>query len=141
MHRRFKGQCRRREALLWVGGRGQKACAHGKISLFLNNEPVFNDFGAFLCIFQPYLQQLLQSLKPDCYHCLRIHSFVWKKCATVDKRHIAPQGDPVACGHWKIFMCTLDILCIFQPQFSTYFAVNNLIGVNGKGTCSGEICL
>ena len=64
-------------------------------------------------------------IKSDCYHWLRIHIFVWKKYATVDKRHKAPQGDPVACGHWKIFMCILDIWGIFQPQFSTYFAVNN----------------
>ena len=29
---------------------------------FLNNGSVFNVFGALLCIFKPYLQQILQSL-------------------------------------------------------------------------------
>ena len=82
-------------------------------------------FGAFFVHFPAVFATafaVVRPIKPDCYHCLRIHIFVWKKCTTVDKRHIAPQGDPVACGHWKIFMCILDI---FQPQFSTYFAVNN----------------
>ena len=105
-------------------GEDRRHAPMGK-SVFLNNGPVFIDFGAFFVhhSFQPYLQQLLQSLGPLnlIANCLLIHIFVWKKCATVDKR----QGDPVACGHWKIFMCILDILGIFQPQFSIYFAVNN----------------
>ena len=49
---------------------------------------------------------VVMPIQPGCYHCLRIHIFVWKKCATVDKRHIAPQGDPVVCGHWNI-LCAL----------------------------------
>ena len=78
----------------------------------------------FLAVFATAFA-VVRPIKPDCYHCLDIHIFVWKKYATVDKRQIVPQGDPVACGHWKIFMCILDILGIVQPHFSTYFAVNN----------------
>ena len=42
---------------------------------------------------------VVRPIKPDCYRCLRIHIFVWKKCATVDKRQIVPQWDPVAYAH------------------------------------------
>ena len=83
---------------------------------FLNNGPVFNDFGTFFCAFFSRIATafaVVRPIKPDCYHCLLIHIFVWKKCATVDKRHIAPQGGPVACGHWKICMCIWDIFGIF----------------------------
>ena len=98
----------------------------------------------FLCVHFPAVFAtafaVVRHIKPDYYHCLRIHVFVWKKCATVDKRHTAPQGGRVACGHWKIFMCILDIFGIFQPQFSTYLTLIGVNGREGKGTCSGKIC-
>ena len=55
---------------------------------FKKNGPVFNDFGAFIVHFPAVFATALavvRPIKPDCYHCLRIHIFVWKKCATVDK--------------------------------------------------------
>ena len=113
---------------------------------FVNNGPVFNDFGALSVHFPAVFATgfaVVRPIKPDCYHCLRIHIFVWKKCTTVVKRQIGLQGVSGACGHWKIFICILDILGIFQPQFSFYLQSITLIGVNGrvgKETCSGKIC-
>ena len=101
--------------------------------------PWENQFSMFLVHFPAVFATafaVIGPIKPDCYHCLRIHIFVWKKCATVDKRQIAPRGNPVAGGHWKIFMCILDILGVFQPQSITLIGVNGRVG---KGTCSGKI--
>ena len=120
-----------------LGGEDRRHAPMGKsvFFFFLKNGPVFNDFVAFFVHFPAVFATALavvRPIKPDCYHCLRIHIFVWKTCVTVDKRHIAPQGGSGG-------MRPLEDFYVHFGHFPTAFFDLTLIGVNGrvgKGTCS-----